>query len=395
MEEADFCGFSCLDADVRLPPRKRLLAGLKKQSCYYSSLPSPLSSIATDYTAHLRNLLSSDSESPGLSAEEIVDASRSAAIAAAKVAATAKAAAEEKAAVAVRAAAAAKSALELVASVTEKTSCKERSMRKNKPKKHVPVNLLYKKRQPVENCKADEELARKLHRAMNSSPRISKNSEISSWKVHNNHNHNYLPELDNTRSSDGVLLLSEGNPPSICEKNAVASEVNCAGSILKLGNTDKVSERGLESKPLYFTQVNCLEMDKFPSTREAVTSYPKKIHERLLEDTGTSGRKRGRVKQKRLLLTLCTIKDRENLREDSESIGCSLMAEPNDESISRNMRLFSANAPSKGEVSAKAMPIRKNKDFKPTPCFAENKIMQPLCSNPTVTTGSAMIEVDH
>ncbi|XP_043709688.1 uncharacterized protein LOC122658691 isoform X2 [Telopea speciosissima] len=371
MEEANFCGFNHLDADVRLPPRKRLLAGLKKQSCNYSSPSSPLSSIATDYTAHLRNLLGSDSNSLGLSAEEIVDASRSAAIAAAKVAAAAKAAAEEKAAVAVRAAAAAKSALELVASVSEKTSCKDRSIRKSKPKKHVPVQLLYKKRQPVENCKADEELARRLHRAMNSSPRISKNSDGSACKIHINDNPKNLHELDKPMFSDGVLL-SEGNPPSICEKNAVASEVNCRGSILKVGNTDKVSERGLESKPLVCTKANCLEMDMFPSAREAVTTYLKKKHGQISEDTGTTGRKRGRIKQKKLSLTLCTIKDRENLREDSESIGCSLMGEPNDESVSRNMRLISVNTPSE-----------------------ENKIMQPLCSNPTVTTGSAMIEVDH
>ncbi|XP_042508908.1 uncharacterized protein LOC122084596 isoform X2 [Macadamia integrifolia] len=371
MEEANFCGFNHLDADVRLPPRKRLLAGLKKQSCNYSSPSSPLSSIATDYTAHLRNLLSSDSKSLGLSADEIVDASRSAAIAAAKVAAAAKAAAEEKAAVAVRAAAAAKTALELVASVSERASCKERSIRKSKPKKHVPVKLLYKKRQTVENCKADEELAYRLHRAMNSSPRISKNPDSSARKIDGNDNHKKLPELDKTMVSDGVLL-SEGNPAFICEKNAVASEVNCRGVILKVGNTDKVGERGFESKSLDCTKANCLEMDRFPSAREAVTSYPKKKYGHISEDNGTTGRKRGRIKQKKLSLTLCTIKDRENLREDTESIGCSLMAEPNDESVSRNMRLVSVNTPSE-----------------------ENKIMQPLCSNPTVTTGSAMIEVDQ
>ncbi|KAJ4962406.1 hypothetical protein NE237_022345 [Protea cynaroides] len=383
MEEAKFYGFHPLDADVRLPPRKRLLAGLKKQNFDCPSPQFPLSSISTDYSTRLRNLLISDSKSLGLSDEEIVDASRSAAIAAAKVAAAAKAVAEEKAARAVRAAAVAKSALELVASVSEKTFCKERSFRKNKPKKHVPVKLLYKKRLSIENYNADEELARRLHRAMNSSPRISKNSESSAGKTHDNEAYKKLRELENSGFSDGVLL--EGYPSSICERNAVASEINCRGPILKVGNIDKVGERGLESKPLDCIKANCLEMDGVSSARERVTNNSlKQPGRRISEDMDTKGRKRGRIKQKKLLLTLCSIKDRENVREYSESGSCSLIAEPKDESISRNRRLISTITPSVGKMSVKAMP-----------CFAENKIKQPSCSNPTVTMGSAMIEVDQ
>ncbi|KAK8716881.1 hypothetical protein V6N13_044174 [Hibiscus sabdariffa] len=175
--EANICDINHLDADALLPPRKRLLAGFKKQASNAngasdqptvasssssppaSPLPSPSIS-SSDVNAHLKNLLmSSNLYNPNLSPEEILEASRVAATSAAKTAEAARAAAEEKAAIAAKAVAAAKSALDMVAKFSEETVHRDRHLKKNKLKKHVPVQLLYKKHEPVESPRTDEDLA--------------------------------------------------------------------------------------------------------------------------------------------------------------------------------------------------------------------------------------------
>ncbi|XP_042950118.1 uncharacterized protein LOC122282233 [Carya illinoinensis] len=100
------------------------------------------SSAATlsDFETRLNNLLSSHSNNPNLTPEEIVEASKSVAIAAAEAA---RAASEEKAAKASKAMAAAKSALDLVASFSEEAASKEKYLKKNRLKKHLPVRLLH------------------------------------------------------------------------------------------------------------------------------------------------------------------------------------------------------------------------------------------------------------
>lgn len=174
--ETNGCHVEQVDADVLLPPRKRLLAGLKKQNSdakgasHVSSTAMPSSSSLSAFDAHLNSLLGVHSN-PNLSPEEIVEASNSAALAAAKIAKAARAAAEEKAAVAARAVSAAKSALDLVASFSNEGNHKETSLKRNKLKKRVPVHSLYKRNRLISNCKTDEELARRLHRVMNSSSR--------------------------------------------------------------------------------------------------------------------------------------------------------------------------------------------------------------------------------
>lgn len=174
--EANGCDVEQADADVLLPPRKRLLAGLKKQNSdtkgvsHVSSTAAPSSSSSGAFDAHLNSLISVHSN-PNLSPEEIVEASRSAALAAAKIAKAARAAAEEKAANAAKAVAAAKSALDLVASFSNEGNHNETSLKRNKLKKHVPVHSLYERNRLIANCKTDEELARRLRRVMNSSSR--------------------------------------------------------------------------------------------------------------------------------------------------------------------------------------------------------------------------------
>ncbi|KAA8547597.1 hypothetical protein F0562_004026 [Nyssa sinensis] len=227
--EANLCDINHLDADVLLPPRKRLLAGLKKQSSDGISHLQSISITSSEFDTRLNNLLKSHLNSSNLSTEEIVDASRSAAIAAAKVAEAARAAAEEKAAIAAKAVAAAKSALELVATVSEDAALKERYFKKNKMKKHVTVQMLYNKPQPIENCKTDEELARKLHQAMNSSPRISKHSSTSDLKNHKHKRVKNLSISEKTRDSN-VVMVWEGNLPSATNGNGIVGELDSEGS---------------------------------------------------------------------------------------------------------------------------------------------------------------------
>ena len=226
--EANIWDVNHLDADVVLPPRKRLLAGLKKHSSdgdsslQLSLAASPASASASastpqsspssnEFSARLSNLLSS--HNADLSPEEILEASKSAATAALKAAEAARAAAEDKAAIAAKAVAAAKSALDLVACFPEE-SVKERHLKKNKLKKHVPVQLLYTKYQPIENCNKDEELARKLHRAINSSPRITKNSSGSDSKDHKHKKPKISTSSEKTRDSNGELVLEQNHTSS-------------------------------------------------------------------------------------------------------------------------------------------------------------------------------------
>ncbi|KAJ1381337.1 hypothetical protein SESBI_45247 [Sesbania bispinosa] len=166
------CDVNHLDVDVLLPPRKRLLAGLKKQSsddgdtvaaspsmvvCSCVTISEAASSSSpsfpSEFEARLKNLLSSHSNNPNLTPEEVVEASKAAVVNATKAAKVARAAAEEKVEIAAKAIVAANSTLDLVASFSEEAVSKETNLKKNKLKKHLPVQLLYKKYQPIENCR--------------------------------------------------------------------------------------------------------------------------------------------------------------------------------------------------------------------------------------------------
>lgn len=335
--EANLCDVNQLDADVLLPPRKRLLAGLKKQSCDGDcspnrSLPAPSSSSPSMFDARLNDLLSSHTNNPDMSPEEIAEASRSAAEAAARAARAARTAAEEKAAIAARAVAAAKSALDLVASLSDEAANKEIDLRKNKIKKHKHVNSLYKRYRPAENCKMDEELARNLHRAINSSPRISKISSSSSSR--GGHKHKKLRirlNQDKTNVSDEETESEREDSPK-CNGEAVSSDV---------GPDDSPRDRGAKClKPLGPT-----EMENGESSH---------LRERSLQGDGSAiGKRRGRVKLKKLPLSICASKD---VNTSSRSIQLSEQKTGND--------LFSAgsspnNLPFQLEAVAAAAPTWK------------------------------------
>ncbi|GMI68964.1 hypothetical protein like AT4G35510 [Hibiscus trionum] len=343
--EANICDINHLDADALLPPRKRLLAGFKKQasnangasdqpiaasSTSSPSPPSPSSATSSsDVDAHLNNLLSSRFNNPNLSPEEIFEASRAAAIAAAKAAESARAAAEEKAAIAAKAIAAAKSALDMVATFSEDAGSKDRYLKRNKLKKHVPVQVLYKKHQPIENSRSDEDLAQRLFRAINSSPSISKDSPISEWKGHQHKRPKSLPTLENTKVSNGGIVL-RGSPSSTCNGGTMAAEIDSddlAKEHVKVSNYEKSGQSVLDNG-------------------EAESK------EKACEDAYSSGKKRGRVKLKKLPLSICSYRDQVNLKEDI---------------ITKNSPLMEKNM---------GTPVLKCQDFKAPACIEQNKVMQ-------------------
>ncbi|KAF8101519.1 hypothetical protein N665_0204s0016 [Sinapis alba] len=149
---------SQLDSDLRLPPRKRLLAGYMKLNGIGSSSSSSAALASSSSTSNSIGSSSSSSASTSRfhsdqnqSPEEHVEAARSAAALAVKAAKEARALANEKALISSNAIAAAKKALELVDSFP-------------KEKKHVSVDHLSSKGEL--RYYETEDLARRLQRAI-------------------------------------------------------------------------------------------------------------------------------------------------------------------------------------------------------------------------------------
>ncbi|KAJ0240723.1 hypothetical protein HA466_0223090 [Hirschfeldia incana] len=160
---------SQLDSDLRLPPRKRLLAGYMKlngigSSSSSSTPPSPAFPSSSSTSNSIGSSSSSASTSrfhsvQNQSPEEHVEALRSAAASALKAAKMARAIANEKALISSKAIAAAKRALELAESFPKQTmaGCKEKN-------KHVSVD--YSSSKGELRYEETEDLARRLQRAI-------------------------------------------------------------------------------------------------------------------------------------------------------------------------------------------------------------------------------------
>ena len=99
------------DLNTHLPPRKRLLAGLRTAATAAEPLPPPPAH--ADLAARLREMALAANASAS-SPEETIEAARAAAQAAADAAVAARAVAAEKAAVAAKARAAARAAMEFI-----------------------------------------------------------------------------------------------------------------------------------------------------------------------------------------------------------------------------------------------------------------------------------------
>ncbi|XP_028109079.1 uncharacterized protein LOC114307845 isoform X1 [Camellia sinensis] len=358
--EANLCDINHLNSDVLLPPRKRLLAGLKKQNFDGNSHQPSTSTTSSEFDTRLNNLLRSHLNNPNLSPEEIVEASRSAAAAAVKVAEAARAAAEEKAAMAAKAVAAAKSALELVAAVSEESSAsRERYSKKNKMKKHIPVQTLYNKHKPIQNCRTDEELARKLHQAINSSPRISKHSSTSELKGNKHKRLKGLSTPEKSRVSNGGIA-QERNTPSMSNGNGVTRKVNSEGS------SHEAYAVRVDENVSKLNKLDRLKMDN----GEAETSRLKEKNLESSDEACSIGRKRGRMKQKKLPLSICTFRDRSNPKEELKSKSSPLTAENTRKTTSNSITLVPVE-PSVGTTS-----MWKCKAFKAPVCVKQNKVVQ-------------------
>ncbi|XP_057542884.1 uncharacterized protein LOC130821223 [Amaranthus tricolor] len=380
--EANECNTNHLDADVRLPPRKRLLAGLKKQSCSGSTSqcsqennsspspspsPSPNPSVSplSEFDVRLNNLLKSYKNGSNMSPEEIAEAAGSAAAAAAKAAEAARAGAEEKASIAAKAVAAAKSALDLVASISEDTSSKDKL--KNKLKKHVPVQLLYKKYQPIENCGTDEELAMRLHRVMNSSPRISKPSPSSDSKNHKHKKLKVLPPSEKSGSENG-MSLRDGNAklPSVCNEDVIEGGMDCEGSNEE-PFTVKVDDKVLKSSKSDEIEVNSRETE--------LTQSKEKTFE-VSGDTCVNGRKRGRIKQKKLSLSICSSKDQSNSKLGQNLMNPLLTRPRTEKPTVRHVSLLSLEPPAENATPIEVTQTWKCQDFKVSQCLKQDKVVQ-------------------
>ncbi|KAK4431455.1 hypothetical protein Salat_0907600 [Sesamum alatum] len=376
--EANRCDVNHLDADALLPPRKRLLAGLKRQSSdVNSTAPSTSRSAESEYDTRLNNLLRSQLSNTNLSNEGIVEASRCAAIEAAKVAEAARAIAEQKAAKAAKAMAAAKSALDLVATLEEAAS-KEKCLKPNKMKKHLPVQAFYNKNKGKFNCRTDEELARKLHQAINSSARILKNSSGSDSK---NHKHT---RLKTSAASGRTSICSgippgEGNRPSINTSNGYGVvEVDTEGPVKEIDtimvdlNTSKPDrDDGIRLENGEGWQPSKHDQLKLQNGEVRVPSKAKSP-----ESLDSFGKKRGRIKQKKLPLSICSFRDQTSPKEALKSRGMPQPEDNGDKTPVVNQPLFPVGTPGNSLMPIERTPMWKCQAFKAPACFTQNKVMQ-------------------
>lgn len=349
--EANICVGNNLDADVLLPPRKRLLAGLKKQNFDGRSHMSSTSVISGEFDILLNNLLESHmNKSP----EEIMEDSRSAVETANKVAKAARAVAENKAEVAAKTMAAAKSALNLFATMSE-TSSREKYVRKNKMKRQVPVDMLYNKKQRVEH---DAELARDLHRAINSSPRTVKTLSIPDLKSVEHKRLVKSLSLQKLKYNNG-----EHSPP--------ASNGN--------GQTDKLySDGSPQGARDYRIDENISKLDKADQSKitNRVSSFCGGKMKEALEDPVSFGRKRGRIKQKKLPLSVCNFRDQENPKEQLKPRSEVLSDGNVNKDTSGNNHLFSVGPAGGSAMSFDRSATWKCKELKGPAIMKQNKVMQ-------------------
>lgn len=251
--ETNLCDINHLDSNVLLPPRKRLLACLKKQNLD-GNFNNSSTFHDTVFEARANSLMNFRMGNPNLSLEEAVESSRRAATSAHELAVRARAVAVEKSEIAARAMAAAKRALDLAASISEDEENKERYLKKNR------IQTLYNKKRAIDKSRTDEELARNLHRAMNSSPRISTRSPG--------------PSTRNKRLKfNGNGFVDES--PWKFDKMEVVENGDVARS-------SHVDENKLES----------------------------------LADADRTCREKGKTKQKKLLLSICSFRGRLNPEEE-------------------------------------------------------------------------------
>lgn len=364
--EMNTCDVNHLNANALLPPRKRLLAGLMMQKSDVTLSTSP--NAASEFDTRLNNLMRSHLSNPNFSNEEIVEASRCAAVKAAKVAEAARANAEDKAGKAAKAFAAAKSALDLVATLSEESANKYKRQKKNKMKKHMPVQALYSKKKGHANSRTDEEVARKLHRDINSSPRILKTSPGADLNNHKN------KKLKSYASSGRTAIHYEvpngvGNQP-FTNSNGVR-KVETGGpskgtdmTLVDLNTSEHERDREVSLD-------NGEGWRPGDHNRSENGEVQGSSNDNLSESPDGFGRKRVRIKQKKLLLSICSFRDQTSPKEEPKPRG---MTHSQDRTNTRP--LFSSETSRDSPVPVEKTSLWKCQAFQVPSCVAQNKVMQ-------------------
>ncbi|KAG8074542.1 hypothetical protein GUJ93_ZPchr0006g45074 [Zizania palustris] len=343
------------------------------------SEPPPSALLSGDLAARLRQMMGSANSSSS-SPEEIVEAARSAASAAAGAAAAARATAAEKAAVAAKARAAARAAMEFLDSISRPgTSRNGLQLKVKSRKKHVQLKFLYKPNgrpegrgttgdpsKPRRRKESDEEIARKLHRAMNSSPRIS--------------------------------FTGPKRPRTIGGENGgVVDACNGASAHLPIevsGITDGCSLGQSSETPAPFFKHKGLDDDKGSSAHAA------KSRDIAGGGTGVGHLSAGRkvkIKRKELLLNQHNSKDTEETKETEpsiDSIRYNEGHEPKSNGADKGLNLADAKRPGDGLVPMKITSVWKFKKFKTSHCSSDSKMLHNECPSTSAAKTSASVKAD-
>ncbi|KAE8695871.1 MUTL protein, putative isoform 1 [Hibiscus syriacus] len=261
--EANICDINHLDADVLLPPRKRLLAGFKKQASNANATSDrPITSSSTSSPSPPSPSSATSSSDRRFSRpreQQLLPPLRLLKLPELR---------QRRRLQLQLAIAAAKSALD-IATFSDDAVSKDRYLKKNKIKKHVPVQVLYNKHQPIENSRVDEDLAQR--------PKS-------------------LPTLESTKVPNRGIV-SSGSPSSKFYGSTIAAKIDSDDLVrehVKVANDGKSGQSVLDNG-------------------EAESGYSM---EKACEDAYPSSNKRGTVKLKNLPFSVCSYRDRVNHKEE-------------------------------------------------------------------------------
>ncbi|CAN6192432.1 unnamed protein product [Urochloa humidicola] len=372
------------DLNTHLPPRKRLLAGLRTAatSCEATeTLPSSLAS--GDLAVRLREMALAANAS-GSSPEEMIEAARAAAEAAADAAAAARAAATEKAAVAAKARAAARAAMEFLDSFSRTgTSRNGLQFKVKSRKKHVQVKTLYRPNgtlgdapKPRRRKQSDEEIARNLHRAMNSSPRIS---------------HTGPPKRLRGNASDSKdgAAPDEGRGDA-CNGSSTHVPIEVGSSLPNGCSEGKSSETTV---PL-FKPEGPHDRGDDPSRHTAKSSSD--VTDNGVGTGNLSATQKVKIKRKELVLNQQNNKETEGAKETEPSVQPIGQDESkaNGNGTEKHGIPADAKAPGDGIVPMKITSVWKFKKLKTSHCSSDSKVLHNVCSSPTAAETSASVKAD-
>ncbi|OEL35624.1 hypothetical protein BAE44_0003357 [Dichanthelium oligosanthes] len=377
------------DLNTHLPPRKRLLAGLRTAATACDAaepLPSPLAS--GDLAARLRGMALAASASAS-SPEEMIEAARAAAEAAADAAAAARAAAAEKAAVAAKARAAARAAMEFLDSFSRAGASRNGLQFKVKSrKKHVQVKMLYRPNgtlrdapKPRRRKQSDEELARNLHRAMNSSPRISHTGPP--------------PKRPRSTTGDGKDGAAPGEGKGegggdACNGSSTHASIEAGGGLPNGCSEGKSSDTTV---PL-FKHEGPVDSGDDPSRHAAKSSGD--VADNGVGAGNLSAGRKMKIKRKELLLNQRSNKETHAPKETEPSVQPIGQDESksNGNGTEKHGNPADAKAPDDGMAPMKISSVWKFKKLKTSHCSSDSKVLHNVCSSPTAAEASASVKAD-